>query len=147
MKLSQILKVLLIPLIASSALTVLTPPSGTSHSELTSKPSMATVDLNSNVFHFTDSAADTQVHANQVWAAGYTGGGIRLAILDSGINQANQEFAGRILAGLCHTEIVGTTCEDDNGHGTHVAGIAAAQGVNAAAEGVAPAVQLMIDKV
>src|SRR3989441_4101268 len=71
---------------------------------------------------------------------------VRLAILDTGISTSNPEFAGRIVA--CHTEVQGTSsCEDDNGHGTHVAGIAGAAGISTAARGVAPNVQFLEDKV
>jgi subtilisin family serine protease len=93
-----------------------------------------------------DGAADSQILANQVWPLGVNGTGVRLAILDTGIDTSHPEFTGRIL--LCHTEVPRTsTCEDDNGHGTHVAGIAGASGVNSAAKGVAPEVSFLIDKV
>ncbi len=98
------------------------------------------------VVSITDSNADAVVRADQVWPLGFTGTGVRLAILDTGIATTHPEFAGRITA--CHTEVPGTTtCEDDKGHGTHVAGIAGAQGINPAAKGVAPSVLLMSDKV
>ncbi len=93
-----------------------------------------------------DSGADQQISANDVWTQGYYGSGVRLAILDSGIATSHREFAGRIVA--CKTEVAGTTtCEDDQGHGTHVAGIAGAQGIDGGAKGVAPSVLLMSDKV
>lgn len=89
---------------------------------------------------------DNQINVSSVWNAGFTGQGVRVAILDTGITTAHPELAGRIVA--CKTEVVGTaSCEDDNGHGTHVAGIAGAQGVNSAAKGVAPNISFMSDKV
>lgn len=94
----------------------------------------------------TDLQADQQIHADLVWARGYTGSGIRVAILDTGIDTTHAEFSGRIVA--CHTEVPGTTsCEDDNGHGTHVAGITGAQGANPSAKGVAPSILFLSDKV
>ena len=61
----------------------------------------------------------------QAWD--YTTGSnkIVIAVLDTGIAQAHPEFAGRILPGY---DVVNddTDPEDDYGHGTHVAGIAAA---------------------
>src|SRR5215467_7555741 len=62
-----------------------------------------------------DSGVDSQIQANQVWPLGVNGSGVRLAILDTGIDTTHPEFQGRILA--CHTEVPMTTnCEDDNGH-------------------------------
>ena len=113
--------------------------------ELRANPSVQSVDPDVEV-KAADLGADTQIHADQVWASGYTGSGVRLAILDTGIATQHPEFAGRIVA--CNSEVKGAhTCEDDNGHGTHVAGIAGAQGVNSAAKGVAPGILLMSDKV
>ena len=92
-----------------------------------------------------DLGADTQIRANQVWTSA-TGQGVSVAILDTGTDTTHPEFSGRIA--LCHSEITNTnTCEDQNGHGTHTAGIAGAAGVNTNAKGVAPAVSLYIDQV
>jgi minor extracellular protease Epr len=93
-----------------------------------------------------DINGDNQINASSVWKAGFTGQGVRVAILDTGITTVHTEFSGRIAA--CKTEVPGTSsCEDDNGHGTHVAGIAGAQGVNPSAKGVAPSISFMSDKV
>jgi subtilisin family serine protease len=113
--------------------------------ELKNHPLVVSVDKDAAV-NAVDLTADQQISANQVWPLGFTGTGVRLAILDTGIATQHPEFAGRIVA--CHTEVkMTTTCEDDNGHGTHVAGIAGAQGVDPSAKGVAPSVSLMSDKV
>jgi subtilisin family serine protease len=50
---------------------------------------------------------------------GAIGAGVHAFILDTGINAAHSEFTNRI--GDCFSSQPGG-CEDDNGHGTHVAG-------------------------
>ncbi|MFG0252748.1 MAG: S8 family serine peptidase [Phycisphaerales bacterium JB038] len=51
-------------------------------------------------------------------------GSARIGIMDSGIRQDHEEFVGRIAAGYDFFD-GDADPEDDNGHGTHVAGIAA----------------------
>lgn len=60
-----------------------------------------------------------------VWNAGYRGTGIKIAIVDTGIDRTHPDFAGRIVDG---TSFVGGDYQDDNGHGTHVSSICAGSG-------------------
>jgi thermitase len=58
-------------------------------------------------------------------------GGPPIGIIDTGIDQGHPEFEGKVAG--CHSfygDEPGDTCADDNGHGTHVAGIAAARADN-----------------
>ena len=82
----------------------------------------------------------------KVWEAGFKGAGIRLAIVDTGIDESHPDFAGRIKA---TKSFVGGTAKDDNGHGTHVAGIAAGSGAKSNSKyiGVAPEAELYVAKV
>lgn len=52
-----------------------------------------------------------------------------IAFVDTGLNQSHPEFVGRVLPGYDYVN-GDTDPEDDNGHGTHAAGIALAQGNN-----------------
>jgi hypothetical protein len=52
------------------------------------------------------------------------GQGATIYVIDTGINSSHTEFAGRLLAGASIVND-GRGTEDCNGHGTHVAGIAA----------------------
>ncbi|MBN1699940.1 MAG: peptidase S8 [Spirochaetales bacterium] len=61
------------------------------------------------------------------------GGGIIVAVLDTGINGEHEELEGRVIAGrnvLTGEDIPEGTNSDDNGHGSHVAGIIGAKGDN-----------------
>lgn len=87
-----------------------------------------------------------RVRAPQVWNAGFRGDGVKIAILDTGIDAHHADFAGRIHAMASFVDGDGT---DDNGHGTHVAGIAAGSGAasNGRYRGVAPGADLYVAKV
>jgi subtilisin family serine protease len=90
------------------------------------------------------------VGAPEAWSRGWTGAGSVIAILDSGIDTDHTEFAGRIDAMECFTgrcELGYETIEDLNGHGTHVAGLAAAALDGVGTTGVAPDAHLLIGKV
>ena len=52
----------------------------------------------------------------------YNGAGIGVAILDTGLCMENEDLGGRVVA---FSDFVNyrTMCYDDNGHGTHIAGI------------------------
>jgi len=78
---------------------------------------------------------------------------VGIAIIDTGINQAHPDL--NVKGGACFVVtsffgIVTSTCsspEDDNGHGTHVAGIAAALDNDIGVVGVAPGARLYAVKV
>lgn len=52
----------------------------------------------------------------------YSGKGVRLAILDTGMDMQHPDFAGRDM--VSRSFVDGQTVQDGNGHGTHCAGIA-----------------------
>jgi len=86
------------------------------------------------------------IRAPQVWEAGVTGAGVKIAVVDTGIDAEHPDFSGRIVA---VTDFTGQGPADNNGHGTHVAGIAAGSGSVSGGKyrGVAPDASLLAAKV
>ncbi len=104
------------------------------------------------------------INAPEAWAQGYTGQGVTVAIIDTGVNMAHPELASQIWVNT--DEIVGNGVDDDhngyiddyrgwdfasndnnpsdgNGHGTHVAGTVAAHNNGTGSTGVAPGATIM----
>lgn len=73
----------------------------------------------------------------------FKGSGVGIAILDTGIDQQHTDLK---VSASCFNSL-GTSCDDDNGHGTHVSGIAAALNNNQDVVGVAPEATLYAVKV
>lgn len=66
-----------------------------------------------------------RIDADQVWTLGETGNGVRIGIIDTGISSAHPDLVGNIIGGVSEVNYT-SYWNDDNGHGTHVAGIVAA---------------------
>ncbi len=81
------------------------------------------------------------LHVPPLWGQGLRGAGVRVAIVDTGIDQTHPDLAGRVAA---HADFSGAGERDDVGHGTHVAGIIA--GAGAVYRGVAPEATLVVAK-
>ncbi len=78
-----------------------------------------------------------QSGAITAWQAGATGSGVTIAFIDSGIDAGSAEFAGRIAAASRDVSGAGRSVQDVSGHGTAVAGIAAAARNGSGSMGVA----------
>ncbi|HEY3631382.1 MAG TPA: S8 family serine peptidase, partial [Jatrophihabitantaceae bacterium] len=96
------------------------------------------VDLDTNL---------TQIGAPQAWDAGYNGKGVKVAVLDSGIDASHPDLAGAVAASQNFTDTADAT--DHFGHGTHVASIIAGRGAasDGARRGVAYGATLLNGKV
>lgn len=85
------------------------------------------------------------INASSAYARGYTGRDSVIGILDSGIDTSSNQFKDKIL--LIKDFTGSGTPIDRIGHGTHVAGIAAAAKDNIGIHGVAYDAKLVIGKV
>lgn len=77
-----------------------------------------------------------------VWQAGLDGAGVRVAVVDTGLDVNHPDFAGRVGGTM---DFSGEGFQDNNGHGTHVAGIIA--GAGATYRGLAPGATIYAAKV
>ncbi len=88
-----------------------------------------------------------QIHAPEAWAAGFTGSGATVAVLDTGYDPTHPDLKNRVLKSANFTS--DATVTDGNGHGTHVASTVGGSGAASGGKrkGVAPGADLMIGKV
>ncbi|WP_433020421.1 S8 family peptidase [Kribbella sp. CA-294648] len=84
-----------------------------------------------------------QIGAPTAWQSGYTGKGVKIAVLDSGIDSTHPDLAGQVTASANFTD---EPLDDTAGHGTHVASTIAGKGVTGY-RGVAPDAKLLNGKV
>lgn len=80
------------------------------------------------------------------WEAGYKGQGVKVAVIDTGILNAHEEFDGRLVQHLSMLkDSASSSTEDVQGHGTHVSGIVAANLNNGkGGAGIAPEASLYV---
>ncbi|MEN9626327.1 MAG: hypothetical protein RL557_655, partial [archaeon] len=94
------------------------------------------------------------INADDVQDLGYNGTGIKICVIDTGVNASHPALNGKIIDEYCYCD-VGTGCpdgtnedtnaEDGTGHGTHVIGIIASQ--NSSYKGVAPGSSIYVVRV
>ena len=89
-----------------------------------------------------------QIGAPTVWASGYTGKGVTIAVLDTGLKFDHPDLVGKASEAVDFTDTL-PDASDDVGHGTHVAGIITGSGAASGGRyrGIAPDVNLIIGKV
>ena len=88
-----------------------------------------------------------QIGAPEAWAKGFDGKGVKVAVLDTGIDPNHPDLVGRVKAAQNFTG--DPDAVDHHGHGTHVASTIAGSGAASGGKykGVAPEADLYIGKV
>jgi len=123
---------------------------------LSSDPEVARIDIDRGG-HATDAESLPLIGGDVAHSEGLSGKGVTIAVLDSGIDETHPDLASSLVAEHC--VVIPNGCpsgaseqdgpgsaRDDNGHGTNVAGIIAADG-KVAPIGVAPDVSLVAVRV
>lgn len=90
-----------------------------------------------------DLASSTLINTTRDSTAPYTGKGVKVAVLDSGIDVKHRDL--HVKGGYCSMKTecgMSVSYDDDNGHGTHVAGVIAALNNQTGIVGIAPSVEL-----
>ena len=131
--------------------------------QLASHPDVATISYNSVMEVVSDTeetnSSDTraitatigdhlkQIKADEAWKLGYTGKGVVVAVLDSGVNTDHTDLKDHLWNGNAQHgyNVVnpGSAPVDDRSHGTHCAGIVCGDGTSGSLTGVAPDATLM----
>ena len=121
--------------------------------KLEADPEIASVTID-HPMNVADDLTNDATGVDAAWSAGYTGAGVTVAVIDSGINDSHPDLQGangnsRV---VYHQDFTGTPTTNSSGaqydlygHGTHVAGIIAGNGSLSGGqyEGVAPGAHLV----
>ncbi|WP_097868658.1 S8 family serine peptidase [Streptomyces sp. rh34] len=95
-------------------------------------------------------AADTQskqwylgaMQAEEMWKVS-TGEGIKVAVIDTGVNATTPSLTGQVLKGLDATGAAGDEYDDYDGHGTTMAELIAGTGKGGGLKGLAPGAKII----
>lgn len=115
---------------------------------LSAQDNVKYVEKDQIAFALLDGAVE-QIGADQVRDAGYTGKGVKVCVIDTGIDVSHPDLNNGKVIGWMDYVGSGATPYDDHGHGTHVASTIAGTGSASGGQytGVAPDARLMGAKV
>ncbi|MER6071998.1 S8 family serine peptidase [Streptomyces sp. NPDC001817] len=80
--------------------------------------------------------------AHQMWKVS-TGKGVKVAVIDSGVNASTPSLRGQVLADEVPTSVAYGATKDYNGHGTTMAEIIAGTGAGGGLKGLAPGAKIV----
>ncbi|GAA2226566.1 type VII secretion-associated serine protease mycosin [Streptomyces amakusaensis] len=82
------------------------------------------------------------MNAEEIWKT-TAGEGIKVAVIDSGVNPSTPSLKGQVLKGLDATGVGGEATEDFDGHGTTMAELIAGTGQGGGLQGLAPKAKII----
>ncbi|MFE3642233.1 S8 family serine peptidase [Streptomyces sp. NPDC059169] len=82
------------------------------------------------------------MHADEIWKK-TTGKGIKVAVIDTGVNASTPSLKGQVLPGLDAADVKGDETDDYTGHGTTIAELIAGTGKGGGLKGLAPSVKII----
>jgi subtilisin family serine protease len=108
------------------------------------KTTYETDEYNAVINGSTQNYSRDQINASTAYSRGWTGTGVKIAVVDSGYDTDHSEFTGQIAATRDYT---GTSMQDTNGHGTHVLGTMVAKKDGTGTHGIAYDATAVVAKV
>ncbi|MFE2497264.1 S8 family serine peptidase [Streptomyces scopuliridis] len=82
------------------------------------------------------------MNAEEIWKSA-TGSGIKVAVIDTGVNPSTPSLKGQVLEGLDATGTPGEATDDYSGHGTTMAELIAGTGKGGGLQGLAPSAKII----